>query len=250
MLGRPVERSRYVPRASWRVTIPPAIEPITVDDLRAALGSLPDAVTDARLASIIVSARALAEAFTGRAFLRQTITMQLDSFPDRGMPWWDGVRQAPIGAFAGGAPIVLPKPPALALASITWWDANDDNDDLDLATVELDTMSEPARIVLLSGQSWPAARYRAGVSIVFDAGYGDDAFDVPPEVAEAIILHARDTIERPNASVSTERIDNVSTTYGNAPTGATAEAGGRRSGGLRGGAGTLLEGLRVMEVGV
>ena len=250
MLGRPVERSRYVPRASWRVTIPPAIEPITVDDLRAALGSLPDAVTDARLTSIITSARALAEAFTGRAFLRQTITLQLDSFPDRGMPWWDGVRQAPRAAFTGGAPIILPKPPALALASVTWWNDADDPDDLDLTTVGLDTLSEPSRIMLLSGQSWPASRYRAGVQVVYDAGYGDLASDVPIEVSEAIILHARDTLERPNASVSTERIDNVSTTYGNAPTGATAEAGGRRSGGLRGGAGTLLEGLRVMEVGL
>jgi hypothetical protein len=250
MLGRPVERSRYVPRASWRVTVPPAIEPISVPDLRAELGAVPAHVTEYSLDRLIKSARSLAEAFTGRAFIRQTITLQLDSFPDRGMPWWDGVRQAPRAAFAGGAPIPLPRPPALALTSVTWWDSSDAPHALDLATVELDTMSEPARLVLLSGQSWPAARYRAGVQIVFDAGYGDNTFDVPPEVAEAIVMHARDAIERPNPSVSTERIDNVSTTYGNAPTGATAEGGGRRSGGLRGGAGTILEPLRVLEVGL
>ena len=250
MLGRPVERSRYVPRASWRVTTPPAIEPITIEDLKSELGLVPDHVTDFRLERLIRSARSLAEAFTGRAFLRQTITLQLDSFPDRGMPWWDGVRQAPRAAFTGGAPIILPKPPALALTSVTWWDASDVSDALDLTTVDLDTMTEPSRIMLLSGQSWPAARYRAGVTIVFEAGYGDHPYEVPPEVAEAIVMHARDAIERPNPSVSTERIDNASTTYGNAPTGATAEGGGRRSGGLRGGAGTILESLRVLEVGL
>ena len=250
MLGRPIERSRYVPRASWRVTTPPAIEPITVTELREELGKITDGISDARLERLISSARSLAEAFTGRAFIRQTITLQLDSFPDRGMPWWDGVRQAPRAAFTGGAPITLPRPPALDLTSVTWWDSSDNSDTLDLATVELDTMTAPARLVLLSGQSWPAARYRAGVSIVYDAGYGDDASEVPPEVAEAIAMHARDALERPNPSVSTERIDNVSTTYGNAPTGATAEGGGRRSGGLRGGAGTVLEPLRVLEVGL
>ena len=250
MLGRPIERSRYVPRASWRVTTPPAIEPITIHELKSELGLVPAHVTDARLERLIKSARSLAESFTGRAFIRQTITLQLDSFPDRGMPWWDGVRQAPRAAFTGGAPIPLPRPPAISLTSVTWWDSSDNSDTLDLSTVELDTMSAPARIHLLTGQSWPAARYRAGVSIVYEAGYGDAAHDVPPEVAEAIVAHARDAIERPNASVSTERIDNVSTTYGNAPTGATAEGGGRRSGGLRGGAGTILESLRVIEVGL
>ena len=250
MLGTPIPRSRFVPRSSWRVTTPPAVEPITVEELRAELGIPADAYPGLRLERLIASARSLAEAFTGRSFIRRTITLQLDAFPDRGMPWWDGVRQAPRAAFTGGAPLVLPRPPALALASITWWDEAGTPTDLDLTTVTLDTMSEPARIHLNAGQSWPATRERAGVQIVFDAGYGDNAFDVPPEVAEAIVLHARDSIERPNASVSTERIDNVSTTYGNAPTGATAEGGGRRSGGLRGGAGTVLEGLRVLEVGL
>ena len=236
---------------SVRVVTPPAVEPVSLADVKAELG-ITDASQDARITRLIQSARELAEAYTNRAFITRTLELQMDAFPLANVPWWDGVQQGSIRQFASNRPVALPRPPAISIASVRWFDSAGDETTVDADSYYLDNVSEPARLVLVGSFSWPTnARAFAAVSITYDAGYGGTPAHVPGVIRDAIMAHVRDAIERPNASISAESIDNASVTYGATPNAATQGTGGpTASGGLRGEAAAMLAPYRVMDMGV
>lgn len=231
----------YIPRSSYRITAAPAVEPLTATEVRDALG-LGDAPSSGELERMITTARTLAEAYTGRAFIDQTIEMQLDTFPAAQIPWWDGVREGARRSLAGEGPIPLFRPPVSAITSITYVTSGGATLTVDDTTYYLDEISEPNRVLLVEGQSWPVdPRMRAAVKITYTAGYGATAADVPAAIAEAILAHLHDRITRPNDAVTQQTIDNASTAYGNATADRSASAGA-----LRGGSARILDHLRVL----
>lgn len=231
------------PRYAFKVTTLPAIEPVTVQEVKDELGITDDA-TDARLLRLISLARALAEGYTGRAFITQTITLQLDCFPAPHIPWWDGVVETAITAFGSTSPIPLPRPPAVSVTSVKWYDTTDTLHTMPAADYRLDTLPEPALLYRAGyGMTWPIdTRPDQAVLIEYVAGYGSSPMSVPAAIREAIVLHVRDTWERPNAGIGSESIDNASTSYWQA---STAPGRGGNPGGLRGGANLLLDPFRV-----
>lgn len=231
----------YIPRSGYRITAPPAAEPITAAEVRDALG-LADRPSLGELTRMITAARSLAEAYTGRAFIEQTIEMQLDTFPAAQLPWWDGVRDGARRSLAGDGAIPLFRPPVTAITSITYVTSGGAALTVDPATYYLDEISEPNRVLLVDGQTWPVdPRMRAAVKITYTAGYGPDRSSVPAQVVEAMLAHLLDTLTRPNAGVTSQTIDNAQTTYGNAAADRTAAAGA-----LRGDAARILDPLRVL----
>lgn len=240
------------PRRAWRTTTPPANEPLTVSEVKAALG-IPtgDTSRDAELTALIVATRQLVEAFTNRALITQTITLQLDAFPGilEAAPWWDGVREGSINHLAvrRNTPMLIPRPPLQSVTSITWYDQQDAPAVLSSSEYLVDFMTEPGRVIPKA--SWPAgARNRLAALVVYVAGYGSNASDVPAAIKEAMMAHIRDVNDRPNASISSESIDNASTTYGAAAASVlTREA---LTGGLRGDAANMLLPYRVTETGM
>lgn len=237
---------RYVPKSAVRVLVPPTVEPVSVAEAREELGADPS--DDARLERLIRTARELAEAYTRRAIMRQTLVMQLDAFPGAQLPWWDGVRTTSIRAFHGGGDIALPMPPLLSVAGITYVDLAGDEATVDASDYRVDDVSEPARLLLQPGRAWPVDALDPGlVRVTYDAGYGHAPESVPSAFVDAIMAHVRSAVEQPDTSVSTRRIDNVSVTYGGAVTGSAAAGGGARTGGLRGEAAAILRPFRIME---
>lgn len=239
-------------RTAWKTTTPPAVEPITLVDAKAELGiPTADTTQDARITRLITAARTMAEAYTNRAFITQTITLGLDDFPtDPGHtePWWDGVRQAARSTLTGGrapAPIYLPRPPLIELLGVAYITPDGAPTPLDLNALMIDDLSEPARIIPTAG--WPATRGALAVTITYRAGYGSNPSDVPPVVAEAILEHVRATLEQPDATIASETIDNASVTY-RQQTGSGA-GDNLPSVGLRGNAQALLTPLRVRDLG-
>lgn len=233
----------YVPRSSFRVVEPPAAEPLTVDEVRDDLG-LADNPPAGVIQRMITSARELAEAYTGRAFITQTIEMQLDTFPHAPMPWWDGVRQGARRALASDGPITLYRAPAQEITSITYVDQANTARTVDATTYYLDQVVEPNRVLLIEGAGWPVdPRTRAAVTITYTAGYGDDRASVPAIVAEALLAHLRDLMERPNAAISSQTIDNATTVYG--AQGIGVAGGASPAGALRGAAAEILAPLRI-----
>jgi len=150
----------------------PAVEPISIDDLKNDLKVDSDLVLDdALILGLGKAARVLAEKVQGRALITQTLELTLDGWPAKGF-------------------FELPCPPLQSVTSITYYDEDDNAATVDSGTYFVDTVSEPGRVVLNSGESWPSTTLRAVNAVVvrFVAGYGAEGADVPETVRNAIRL--------------------------------------------------------------
>jgi uncharacterized phiE125 gp8 family phage protein len=166
------------------ITTAPDVEPVTLTEVKkhlrlATTTAEATAYTseDDLLNRLITVARIQAEQETGRAFITQTKTMYLDTWP-------------------GGKAIRIPYPP-LQSATVTYRLEDDDDYDNTLSTVDVDIVSEPGRIVLQPNESWPSGTLYSEkpIKIEFDCGYGDEAADVPEGIKSAILLRIEDLYE-------------------------------------------------------
>lgn len=153
---------------SLKLIIPPAMEPITPQEAKSHL-RIDGNDDDMLISSLIAAAREYCETFQNRAYITQTWEMTLDSFPQM--------------------PLKLPKPPLQSVDSIKYINQDGIETVFDAANYVVDTDSEPGRIALAPGVSWPNVTLKpiGGVKIRFTAGYGD-ASAVPKMVKQAILL--------------------------------------------------------------
>lgn len=152
---------------SWKVTTSPDIEPVTLAEAKLHLG-VTMTEHDDLITSLITVAREWCEGYQNRAYITQTITWKLDSFPDT---------------------FCVPRPRLQSVTSIKYIDTDGNEQTLDSSYYDVDTYSEPGRIALAYGQSWPGIRGDInGVEVVYVAGYGDEAANVPERVKAAMKL--------------------------------------------------------------
>lgn len=132
---------------------------------------------DSLLERLISAARYQAEQETGRAFITQTWDLYLDAWPT-------------------GNSIEIPLPP-LVSATVTYRLEDDAGYDNTFTDVVVDTESEPGRVVLLDGYTWPSGDlYTANpIKVTFTCGYGDDTTDVPEGIRSAVLLMVSDLYE-------------------------------------------------------
>lgn len=144
---------------------PPAEEPITLAEAKAQC-RVTHTMEDVLIASYVAAARQWAEEYTWRAFVTQTWRMTLSEFPD--------------------GPIVLPRPPLIAVASVSYTDV-----DGVAGTVEdfqAETSGVGGLIYPAYNSAWPASRAVRGAAVVeYTAGYGAAAA-VPEAIKQAIRL--------------------------------------------------------------
>jgi len=118
---------------------------------------------------LITAARQQCEQLAGRAFIEQTWTMYRDGF-------WTGK-------------LYLPRPPLQSVTSIKYQDGNNAQQTLAAATYYVDTAAEPGAVSLAYQQTWPSTYGEVNdVEIIYVAGYGDEAADVPATDRQAILL--------------------------------------------------------------
>jgi len=235
-------------RASVKQTSNPVALPIDPSDVLSDLGLGVSQM--GRITRLISQAAELGEAYTNRVFITRTFTLTLDQFPTGRIPWWDGTREGTVRAFAGDGIITIPKPPLVSVQSVQYYTLANTLETVDPITYYVDASSEPARIILNLGATWPTnTRDRAAVLVNYTAGYGGSAASVPTAVQAAIMSHVRDTVERPNSFVASESIDNASVTYGT-PASVAGAFAGNIYGGLRSDAAQILAPLRVLESGL
>lgn len=154
-----------------KTTDPPETEPVTLDEAKANM-RVTNSAEDTLITSLIVVAREYAELAENRAYIEQTITGKMDRFP----------------LF-----IKLPRSPLMTVESINYIDTAGDSQTLSTDVYAVDTISEPGEITLKHGQSWPVTqRIHHAVTIVYTAGYGDEAADVPQRVKQAMLLMISD----------------------------------------------------------
>jgi len=127
-----------------------------------------ESADDALITRFIKAARMNAEAITGRQFITATWEQRLDCFP----VWFE-----------------LIKPPLLTVVSIKYIDTDGNEQTVDDSTYTVDTFRTLGRVVLNSGESWPAVKdVINSVRIQWTAGYGPKAANVPEDIKAAITL--------------------------------------------------------------
>ncbi len=166
----------------------PAVTPVSRIEARQHL-RLDDDVDDSQVRSYIQAGTDWAENYTNRFFISRTCQMMLDGARELDTPLWEGMRTGhysrPLSSH-----IELAANPVISVESINYY-ADDDTQTLWAASnYYVDTYSEPARIVLRDGGTYPTdMRAFNGLEINFTAGYGTNAASVPEAIRLAILQY-------------------------------------------------------------
>lgn len=138
---------------------------------------------DTLITALIVAARQGAESLTGRALMPQTWELALHEFPCINVTRVCDSKNR----FVADA-INLPKPPFVSITSVSYVDEVGDTQTIAEADYQLDTHSEPAKIMPVYGTYWPATRDQANAVLIrFIAGYAD-ADAVPQQIKNWMLL--------------------------------------------------------------
>ena len=151
------------------IVTPPAVEPVTLAEAKLHLRvDLDD--DDAYITGLIIAARDYAETVTNRALVTQTWDLVLDGFPSENH-------------------IDVPMPRLQSVTHVKYYDTAGTDYTFAAASYIVDTDTEPGRVVLSYGESWPSTTLQPanGVKVRFVAGYGL-AVAVPEEIKVAIKL--------------------------------------------------------------
>ena len=171
-------------------TTDPAVEPVTVAEMDQFLrgDNVIESVDGSLIEGLIVAAREYVEEFTRRALITQTWTMYMDRWPQTQDPlgWWDGVREGSISS-GDARSLTLPIGPLQSVTSVKTFDQDNSEALFDDANYFLNTTATPGEVILNTGVVWPPfTRTRNGIEVVYVAGYGDAATDVPASLRMAI----------------------------------------------------------------
>jgi uncharacterized phiE125 gp8 family phage protein len=144
-------------------------EPIGVADMRGHL-RVPSDTDDFVISGKLAAARQRIEARTLRPCLRAQYDLAIDRFP------------------GDGSPIRLPRLPLVSVQRVTYFDVDGTSQDFGSSGFQVDTYSEPGRLCLKSGYTWPSAtRPQVAGVIRFTAGYSSTAgVGIPDPLVEAI----------------------------------------------------------------
>jgi len=136
----------------------------------------------------IKAAREFCENFQNRAFVNQTWELWLDGFPSE-------------------AEIEIPLPPLVSVTSVKYYDTGNTEATFDSANYFVDTKSEPGRVCLGYGKSWPSTTLRShnGVCVTFVAGYGATAANVPQKVKQSMLLLIGDYYSAREAGIASKQ---------------------------------------------
>lgn len=138
---------------SLNLVTPAAIEPVNLAQAKIA-ANITGSADDGLLQVLISAARQQAETITHRALVTSTFDLKLDAFPGS-----DDV-------------IEIPLPPLQSVTSITYLDGDGASQTMDSDDYVVDISSEPGRVYLAYGASWPSTQNRRdAVTIRFVAGY-------------------------------------------------------------------------------
>lgn len=199
---------------SWVTTVPPATEPVTLDEAKLHL-RVESSVTsdDTLITALIQAAREYVENRTGRGLITQTRECYFDSYPGERIAgyWWDRfpvhIRRAYFQPLSTEE-IRLPGAPFQSLTSISYTDTAGATQTLDPSYYVVDDSVEPVRLALAYGKAWPATLAQANsVSATYIIGYGT-ASAVPESIKAAMKLIIGDLYDSRSASLNAKVYEN------------------------------------------
>lgn len=188
----------------------PAAEPVTLAQVKA-WARVDIGEDDPFITDLIIAARSFAETKLRRSLITQTWRLTLDAFPGPslvGIPYWQPY-SLPSHA------VILERPPIQSITSITYLALDGTTKTLTPGTEYIDltyagTMrsDDPVRITPPFGRVWPAniMPQIGAVQITYQAGYGDNASNVPADILTWIKLRAATLYENREEVVVGTRI--------------------------------------------
>lgn len=146
----------------------------------------PYRVDDTYVTNLITVARQAIEKITGRAFITQTWELALDKFPMCDY-------------------IVLPYAPLQSVTSVTYYDTDETSATFSSDDYIADTYSEPGRVYLGYGKTWPSITLQPvnGVVVRYVCGDGDAASDVDEIYKTAIKILVAELYENREVTAPT-----------------------------------------------
>ena len=193
-------------------TVNPYTEPVTLDEVKDHL-RIEHNNHDSQLLGLITASREWMESYTSRALVQQTWKYYLQDWPS-------------------ADEFELPFPPLHSVTSIKYTDSDGTQTTWEDATgspttydYEVDTDSEPGRVILGYGEVWPSVTLhpKNPIEIEFVAGYDDDGesppdyrVNIPEAIKNAIKLDIEIRYDRPNDAylkVLQDVRDNLLTPY-------------------------------------
>ena len=157
----------------------PSIEPVTLEELKM-FARIDSSYEDALLTGFITAARDQCEQYTGRSFIEKDITMIMD---------WIQTR------------IDLPKLPIISITSLKCYYLDGTNDTIDPSLYEIQQGNYEAALVFLEDIiPCVSDKPSGGYVLIYKAGYGDSAADVPQLIKEAIKVTAMELYEGRSAA--------------------------------------------------
>lgn len=164
----------YYPSPTFKTTSAPAIEPITLDELKTRL-RITTCHFDSELQDLLKSARTTIENETYRRLITQTVEMHLQDFP---------------GTYGD---IEIRLAPIQSITHVKYYDQDDTLTTVSSANYYTDLTSTPPRIVLEESQSWPVTQQARPnkVIVTMVAGYGATSASVPAAARLAIVEYCR-----------------------------------------------------------
>lgn len=171
-----------------KIVTGPAVEPISRVEARNHL-RLDEDVDDSQVRIYIQAAVNWAENYTGRSFINRTLKMYLDGAREVDSNLWEGVRTGPSNPNYVNY-LELGATPVSSVTVIKYFADDDTETTWAASNYYVDNISEPAKIVLRSGGTYPTdLRSNNGIEITFVAGYGTSASDVPEAIRVAILQY-------------------------------------------------------------
>lgn len=150
-------------------TVAPASEPVSLAEAKAQC-RIDSTDENDLLTALIAAARTHLEEITWRAFVTQTWRLTLREFP------------------RCSRPIVPPRPPLIAVSSITYLDSTGASQTLAADKYVVDAAADPGTIEPAYGLTWPVTRdHPAAVTVTYTAGFGNAAA-VPADLVHAMKL--------------------------------------------------------------
>jgi hypothetical protein len=177
------------------------IEPIMLAEAKKQLRlEIPD--DDDLVVTLITTARRTCETLHARAYITQTRTLYLDSFPSAGGYYnrairevWPSAGSLPsgLGFYPGLVPnstgvIDIPLPPLQSITAVQYTDFSGATQTFPTESYGV-SLGTPARIQPAYSHIWPISRPTIdSVQIIYVCGYGDTAAAVPDPVKSAMKL--------------------------------------------------------------
>ena len=148
--------------------VPPANEPITLDQVKQNVRQLSD-VHDNLIADLIRSARSSVENKLGIACVEQQWSQYRDNF--------------------NAGVLRIPRPPLISVEGVYYRDGAGQEQLLDPSVYEVDIYKFPGEIMLAHGATWPTTqRSINAVRIEYTCGYGKTQHEMPDSLQQGLIL--------------------------------------------------------------